>query len=94
MYKGGNELQYRIRNVDAFGFDFCVFDKYKGNRYIELIIYEILLYLRKKNINKLYASVRTNNYAAIKAYQRMNMNIESIKRFGRIISLRIPYLKI
>ncbi len=39
MYKGGNEAQYRIRNIDAFGFYFAVFPKFRGNRYIEYFIY-------------------------------------------------------
>lgn len=91
MYKGGNEAQYRIRNIDAFGFYFSVFPEFRGNQYIEYFIYTMLNYLKTKNINKLYASVRKNNASALKAYKRAGMKIESEKRFYRLVKWRIPY---
>lgn len=91
MYKGGNEAQYRIRNIDAFGFYFAVFPKYRGNRYIEFFIYSMLKHLEAKGITKLYASVRKNNIAALKAYKRAGMKIEAEKKFYRFIKWRIPY---
>lgn len=91
MYKGGNEAQYRIRNIDAFGFHFAVFPKFRGNRYIEYFIYRLLKHIEKKGIKKLYASVRKNNESALRAYSRSGMKIESSKRFYRFIKWRIPY---
>ena len=91
MYKGGNELQYRVRHVDAFGFDFCVFPRFRGNGLIGVFIKDLLLHLKTKGIDTLYASVRRNNYSALKAYQKINMNVEKRKRFGRIRNFRIPY---
>ena len=91
MYKGGNEAQYRIRNIDAFGFYFAVFPKFRGNRYIEYFIYRLLKHIERKGINKLYASVRKNNESALRAYSRAGMKIESSKRFYRFIKWRIPY---
>ena len=91
MYKGGNEAQYRVRNIDAFGFYFSVFPKYRGNRYIEFFIFSLLKYLETKGIHRLYASVRKNNISALKAYTRAGMKIEAEKKFFRLISLRIPY---
>ena len=91
MYRGGNEAQYRIRYIDAFGFYFSVFPKFRGNRYIEYFIYQMLNHLKSKGIDKLYASVRKNNTAALKAYQRAGMKIEAEKIFYRLIRWRIPY---
>lgn len=91
MYKGGNEAQYRVRNVDAFGFYFAVFPKFRGNRYIEYFIYTLLKHLKAKGIYKLYASVRKNNKSALRAYERAGVKIEANKKFYRFISWRIPY---
>ncbi len=91
MYKGGNEAQYRIRHIDAFGFYFSVFPKFRGNRYVEYFIYTLLKHLEQKDIHTLYASVRKNNIAALRAYERAGMKIESDKKFFRFINWRIPY---
>lgn len=91
MYKGGSEAQYRIRNIDAFGFYFFVFPKFRGNQYIEYFIYNMLKYLKTKKIEKLYASVRKNNAAALRAYEKAGMKIEAPKKFYRFIKWRIPY---
>ena len=91
MYKGGNEAQYRIRNIDAFGFYFAVFPKFRGNRYIEYFIYNLLKHLETKGIHSLYASVRKNNKSALRAYERAGMKIEANQKFYRIIRLHIPY---
>ena len=91
MYQGGNEVQYRIRKIDAFGFYFDVFPEFRGNRYIEFFIYSMLKHLEAKGITKLYASVRKNNIAALKAYKHAGMKIEAEKKFYRFIKWRIPY---
>lgn len=91
MYKGGNEAQYRIRNIDAFGFYFAVFPRFRGNRYVEYFIYTMLKYLKEKGIDTLYASVRKNNTSALKAYERAGVKIEAEKTFCRLIRWRIPY---
>ncbi len=91
MYRGGNEAQYRVRHVDAFGFYFFVFPKFRGNHYIEYFIFNILKHLKAQGIDKLYASVRKNNDRALKAYRKAGMKIEASKRFYRFIRWRIPY---
>lgn len=91
MYRGGNEFQYRVRNVEAFGFDFGIRGKFRGRGIIVWMIHELLLYLQKKGIRTLYASVRTNNKSAIKAYTKAGMKIVREKRFFRIVGIRIPY---
>lgn len=91
MYRGGNEFQYRMRKVDAFGFDFGIRSQFRGQGYIVWMIYELLLHLKEKRIEKLYASVRTNNQSAIKAYNKAGMRIVREERFFRIVGIRVLY---
>lgn len=94
MYKNGDELQYRIRNIDAFGFYFCVFDEYKGKGLINDMIQDAVDFLSEKGIDRLYASVRKNNLSALKAYKKVGYRFEKNKRFCTLLKIRIPYPKI
>lgn len=91
MYRGGNELQYRVRNVDAFGFDFCVFPQFRGKGYFQCFLHSVMAYLNDKQIHTLYASVRRNNYNAIRAYEKSGMQIITRKVFFRVHNFRFPY---
>lgn len=91
MYRGGNEFQYRVRNVDALGFHFSVFDEYKGQGLIGYMIYCLLTELKEKGIDNMYCGVRINNTSAIKAYMKIGADIVGEKRFFRIAGIRIPY---
>ena len=90
-YKGANEFQYRIRKIDAFGFDFAVNNAYRGQGIVGFMIYELLLTLKNEGINVLYASVRKNNRSALKAYDKTGAVIVESKRFFRVAGIRIPY---
>lgn len=90
-YKGANEFQYRIRKIDAFGFDFAVNNEFRGQGIVGFMIYELLLALKKEGINVLYASVRKNNRSALKAYDKIGAVIVESKRFFRVAGIRIPY---
>lgn len=92
MFRGGNELQYRVRNIDAFGFDFFVFPQYRGRGLIRFMIKDTLRYLEEMHqIDKLFASVRRNNEAALNAYRKAGMTVIGRKVFFRIRHCRIPY---
>ena len=67
MHKGGNEIQYRIRNIDAFIFDAFVSESYRGKSFVG----EMIKCLADKELAdniKMYLAVRTDNHSAIKAY--------------------------
>ena len=38
MYRGGNEIQYRIRHIDAFIFDLCVMPEHRGQGHSKRIL--------------------------------------------------------
>lgn len=90
-YKGANEFQYRIRKIDAFGFDFAVNNAYRGQGIVGFMIYELLLSLENEGIDVLYASVRKNNKSAIRAYEKIGAVIVGTKKFYRFAGIRIPY---
>lgn len=90
-YKGANEFQYRIRKIDAFGFDFAVNSAYRGQGIVGFMIYELLLSLKNEGIDALYASVRKNNPSALRAYEKIGAVIVESKRFCRLAGIRIPY---
>ena len=93
-YRGANEFQYRIRTIDAFGFDFAVKNEYRGHGIVGFMIYQLLLLLQDEGIHDLYASVRKNNYAAISAYEKIGAVKVGRKRFCRFAGIRVPYPKI
>lgn len=90
-YKGANEFQYRIRRIDAFGFDFAVHPAYRGQGIVGFMIYELLVSLKNEGIDALYASVRKNNQSAIRAYKKLGAVIVGSKKFCRFAGIRIPY---
>lgn len=91
MYKGGDEYQYRIRQAESLGYHICIFEPYRGNRFVDDMLEDIFEYLYKKRIDEMYVSVRTNNTAAIKAYKRAGMKIIERKKFIRFLGFMIPY---
>ncbi len=93
-FKGANEYEYRVRNVDAFGFDFEVREEYRSRGIIGYMIYTTLLELKKEGIFELYISVRKNNKAALKAYNKVGAKIVKTTRWIRIGGKNIPYLKV
>lgn len=90
-YKGANEFQYRIRKVDAFGFNFAVRSEYRGQGIIGFMIYELLRKLEQEGIDTSYASVRRNNRSALRAYEKCGAVIISRRKFFRIAGVRISY---
>ncbi|MBR1675828.1 MAG: GNAT family N-acetyltransferase [Clostridia bacterium] len=74
-FKGFNEFQYRIRNIDAFGFDFAVAEKWRGKEVIRYMVSILQKELEKNGIKKLFISVRRNNISALKAYQKCGCSV-------------------
>lgn len=93
MRKGGDEIQYKIRNIDAFLFDVFVSNQYRGKRFVNVMI----SYIAQKEFretDKIYLAVRVDNVSAIKAYERIGFETQEEKRFLRILKKNIPYYKL
>lgn len=93
-YRGTNEYEYKVRDTDAFGFDFVVNNRYRGQGIIERMIYEVLLELKKEGISEMLASVRKNNQAAIHAYEKIGAKVVDHKNWIRLVGRNIPYHRI
>lgn len=52
MYKGGNELEYKIRNIDAFVYNVLIRPEFRGNGYAGVMFILLSEYLKKKDIDK------------------------------------------
>lgn len=70
MYKGSNDLEYRIRNIDAYIFDVFVNTTYRGHGFAGEMISQVMRYLHEMGIDTAYLAVSTLNESAIKAYKK------------------------
>ena len=91
MYKGGNELEYKIRNIDAFIYNVLTVEKFRGNGYASQMIHLVMNYLQGKSIPSTYLAVSTNNKSAIQAYEKAGFKKECSMSFIRILRVNIPY---
>ena len=91
MYKGGNELEYRIRNVDAFIYNVKIDELFRGKGYAGIMINMLEKQLVSKGIHEAYLAVSTDNYGAIKAYKKNGFKTICEKKFVRTMRVNIPY---
>lgn len=91
MYKGGNELEYRIRKVDVFIYNLMVVQEYRGMGIAREMIEALGEIMKSKSFNEMYLAVSKDNLSAIKAYNKAGFIIESEKKFIRFIMHNIPY---
>ena len=70
MYKGADDLEYRIRNIDAYIFDVYVNNQYRGKGYAGEMIRQLMEYLHGKGINIAHLAVAKSNRSAIRAYEK------------------------
>lgn len=91
MYKGGNELEYKIRDIDAFLYNIKIEKRFRGNGYAGVMIKMIGKKLLEDGIQDAYLAVSTDNYNAIRAYQKVGFEIIDEKRFVRMFRKNIPY---
>ena len=91
MYRNGNELEYKIRKVDAFIYNVLINEKYRGRGYAGEMLYLLSEYLHGKSIDKAYLAVSTNNSPAIRAYEKVGFLTEYDSSFIRILKVNIPY---
>ena len=91
MYKGSDDLEYRIRNIDAYIFDVFVNPKYRGNGYAGEMIRQLMCYLHEKGIETAHLAVSVSNESAIKAYKKTGFSNERDCSFARVLKINIPY---
>jgi len=90
-FRGADEFQYRIRHLDAFFFDVCVFPQYRGNGIMRQMFSMVFDELEKYGIDVVYGAVRPNNLTALRAYQKLHCQVYKKKSFIRFLRWNIPY---
>lgn len=95
MYKNGNELEYRIRECDAFIYNVYIEPKYRNRGYAKKMIALLWNYLSsEKDITTIRLAVSKDNLNAIKTYQSVGFNTIESKFFVRFLRRNFPYYKI
>lgn len=89
--RGGNEMSYRIRNIDALISCVCVFKDYRGRNIANLMISEVVNILKAENCNQVALGVNTNNNAAIITYIKSGFRIVEEKKYFRVLRINVPY---
>lgn len=94
MYRGADDLEYRIRNIDAYIFDVYVNNLHRGKGYAGEMIRQLMEYLHDKGINTAYLAVSMSNSSAIRAYKKTGFTTVADKKFVRFLKINIPYHKL
>ena len=94
MYRGANDLEYRIRNIDAYIFDVYVNSKHRGKGYAGEMIRQLMKYLHNKGISTAHLAVSKSNTSAIRAYKKTGFTTVTDNRFARFLKINIPYQKL
>lgn len=91
MYKGGDELEYKIRDIEAFIYNVMIAEAFRGKGFAGIMVKMLGVQLKKKGIREAYLAVSTDNYSAIKAYQKMGFEKIAEKKFVRTLRKNFPY---
>ena len=91
MYRGGNELEYRIRHIDAFIYNLAVMETYRGRGVAGIMLERLFITLADRGYKDVYLAVSTDNTSAIRAYEKAGFVVEDMKSFVRTLKINIPY---
>lgn len=92
MYRGGNDLEYRIRNTDAYIYGVYIRPEYRGNGWAGVMISRLMRYLHiRKRIDCAVLAVSRKNASAIRAYRKAGFADIGDKEFIRFMKINIPY---
>ena len=94
MYRGADDLEYRIRNIDAYIFDVYVNNLHRGKGYAGEMIRQLMEYLHDKGINTAYLAVSMSNSSALRAYKKTGFTTVADKKFAGFLKINIPYHKL
>lgn len=92
--RGGNEMSYRIREIDAIISCVCVFREYRGRNIANRMLAEIVALLQKEGCSEVTLAVSADNQPAIRAYEKAGFSKVSEKHFLRILRKCFPYHKL
>ena len=92
--RGGNDMTYRVRETDGLISCVCVFEEYRGRGIAGIMIDDIVKILKEDNCKEVKLGVRSDNYSAIKAYEKAGFCKVDSKCFIRILRKNIPYYKV
>lgn len=91
MLKGGKEVQYKIKHIDAFVFDVCVEKNFRRNGIASDMISYVNDYLCKMGVKEMYLAVRKDNIPAVNLYKKIGFKLAGCRSFARICKINIPY---
>ncbi len=91
MYKGGNDIEYKIRNIDAYIFDVYVNEEHRGSGFAGKMICRVMEHLHQKGIETAYLAVALSNKSAIRAYEKVGFTTVYDKKFARVLKVNVPY---
>lgn len=94
MYRGGNDLEYRIRETDAYIFDVYINETHRGAGLAGRMIRSLMDHLYDKGIERACLAVSLKNTSAIRAYEKVGFKTVCDKWFIRAFKLNIPYHKL
>lgn len=89
--RGGNEMVYRIRNVEALISCVCVFKEYRGKNIANRLLGKVVELLRDEGGTEVALGVRTDNKNAIRAYEKAGFKVTDEKNYLRILRKNFPY---
>ena len=90
MYRGADDLEYRIRNIDSYIFDVYVNYLHRGKGYAGEMIRQLMEYLHDKGINTAYLAVSMSNSRALRAYKKTGFTTVADEKFERILKNNSP----
>ena len=89
--RGGNEMSYKIRNVDGLISCVCVFPEFRGRNIVNLMLAEVVNLLKAEGCKNVALGVNTDNIAAIRAYKKAGFVVAGKKKYIRVLRKNIPY---
>lgn len=88
--RGGNEMIYKVRCVEALISCVCVFKEFRGRNIANIMIGKIVELLRNNGGKEVALGVRTDNAPAIRAYEKAGFKVTGEKRYLRVLRKNIP----
>lgn len=94
MFRGGNDPEYLIRNIDAYIFGVYIKEAYRGHGYAGVMLGYLAEHLKAKHISQAHLAVNVCNQSAIRSYEKTGFQIVDTKSFCRFLRINIPYHKL
>lgn len=92
--RGGNEMSYRVRNIDGVISCVCVFDEFRGRNIANFMLSSIVELLAMEGSKSVALGVNTDNTAAIRAYKKAGFSVVGEKKYLRVLRKNLPYHKV